>query len=357
MWPSGSPTAIWRSMSSKKKNDTSKKSKISAKPESSPKIKANSASKSAAESKTKTKAPAKVATKTVKPGKAVAKTTTKATVVKVVKGKPQNSIKPVAKPAINKKVEKAVQEVGKVAPLVNSDSKKSAKIKDTQVGAKTSQAKATPPKVIKPVPEKKPEKSKVAVEKESVAKVQATPVKPQEPIQKDGVNGLVEESSILLAGRKILKTSFFTEVDENEDRANKKKYSSELKVPEKPTASSRRRAMSAEESPEELIERLAQELEFEVMGSQREGEEQLCTKCGSNHVSPDFRVDRDLGFCEECAAMLRLGETKEARKVDYQMSLMRKDALGEDTPRSRSDSDDDSDDDMEIDEEDLEDDL
>ena len=128
----------------------------------------------------------------------------------------------------------------------------------------------------------------------------------------------------------MVRTPFFFEVIEAEERNNKKKYSSDAKLPEKPTICVRNRSSLVEETPEELIERLAQELEEENFGMMREFGMQLCTKCGKTAVTMEFRVDKDLGYCEECADILRLGQSKEARKSEYQLSLSRRDPLAVD---------------------------
>lgn len=153
---------------------------------------------------------------------------------------------------------------------------------------------------------------------------------------KDGVKAAskAEEPEIILSvllegGKTLLKTPFFIEVDEQEDRTNKKKVSSELKGLEKPTLVMRRKASLAEETPEELYNRVIQELEEENQNLYKESENQLCTKCGIRPVVAEYRVDKDLGYCEECAKMLGLGHTKEARRLDYQMNLMGGDSLSE----------------------------
>ncbi len=129
-------------------------------------------------------------------------------------------------------------------------------------------------------------------------------------------------------GAKLAKTAFFGEDDEQEDRASKKKVSS-AEVVEKPTASMRHRASLAEETPEELYARVVQELQEENLRFTKECSTQLCTKCCRNLVSPEFRVDKDLGFCEECAEILGLGHSKEARHLNYQAKLLGGDSLDE----------------------------
>ena len=82
----------------------------------------------------------------------------------------------------------------------------------------------------------------------------------------------------------------------------------------------------------EQIKRLQmklKELEEQNLAFTREAATQICTRCNKNLVSPEFWVDKHLGYCEECAAILKLGQSKEARKVDYQMGLLGQDSLDE----------------------------
>ena len=135
---------------------------------------------------------------------------------------------------------------------------------------------------------------------------------------------------LLEGGKRLSKTIMFYEIDEHEDGANKKKVSSELKnLEKKPTMSVRRKASLAEETQEELTERILKELEEQNLAFTREAATQICTRCNKNLVSPEFWVDKHLGYCEECAAILKLGQSKEARKVDYQMGLLGQDSLDE----------------------------
>ena len=191
---------------------------------------------------------------------------------------------------------------------------------------------------------------KVAPAKNSPAPVKEIPVTPETkmtpakkvaikeipaPVEKepavDKISVMMDFPAVLLGGgKKLTKVPFFIEVDEQEDRVNKKKVSSELKGVEKPTLPMRRKASLLEESPEELYERVVQELEDENQSLYKEASSQLCTKCCINFVSPEYRVDKDLGYCEDCAEILGLGHTKEARKLDYQMGLLGGDSLDED---------------------------
>ncbi|MDY6369013.1 MAG: hypothetical protein SPL20_04200, partial [Fibrobacter sp.] len=117
------------------------------------------------------------------------------------------------------------------------------------------------------------------------------------------------------------------EDDEQEDRSSKKKVSAD--VVEKPTASMRHRASLAEETPEELYARVIAELQEENLRFAKECSHQLCSKCCRNPVAPEFRVDKDLGYCEECAEILGLGRSKEARHLNYQAKLLGVDSLDE----------------------------
>lgn len=97
----------------------------------------------------------------------------------------------------------------------------------------------------------------------------------------------------------------------------------------KPTMSIRHKASLAEETQEELTERILKELEEQNLAFTREAATQMCIRCNRNLVSPEFWVDKHLGYCEDCAAMLHLGQSKEARKVEYQMGAMGGDSLDE----------------------------
>jgi len=136
--------------------------------------------------------------------------------------------------------------------------------------------------------------------------------------------------SVLLDGKKPCKFIMFVEIDEQEERANKKKVTSEMKsLEKKPTSAIRHKISLAEETQEELTERILKELEEQNAAFTREAATQICTRCNKNLVSPEFWVDKHLGYCEECAAILHLGQSKEARKVEYQLGAMGGDSLDE----------------------------
>ena len=159
--------------------------------------------------------------------------------------------------------------------------------------------------------------------------VEKKEVKKAEP-KKSTVKSDYPYAVLLEGGKKPCKFIMFVEIDEQEERANKKKVSSEMKnLEKKPTSAIRHKISLAEETQEELTERILKELEEQNAAFTREAATQICTRCNKNLVSPEFWVDKHLGYCEECAAILHLGQSKEARKVEYQLGAMGGDSLDE----------------------------
>ena len=183
----------------------------------------------------------------------------------------------------------------------------------------------------KPAPVVAVEKPKSVVQeksKEGEPKVVSAPVVEPVKVAPKVAPEVEEDDAVLLRGGvKLLKVAFFYEDDEQEDRSSKKKVSAD--VVEKPTASMRHRASLAEETPEELYARVIAELQEENLRFAKECSHQLCSKCCRNPVAPEFRVDKDLGYCEECAEILGLGRSKEARHLNYQAKLLGVDSLDE----------------------------
>ncbi|WP_176407305.1 hypothetical protein [Fibrobacter sp. UWB4] len=252
--------------------------------------------------------------------------------------------KPVAKKDVPAKKEPA--KVVKAAPT-----KAPAKAAPAKAVAETSKKPAPEKKVEPAVEAKAPVAPKKVVEKEVVKevekKIEKEPVKetvekaPEKVLEKAEV---VEKSEpkksavksdypyavLLEGGKKPCKFIMFVEIDEQEERANKKKVTSEMKnLEKKPTSAIRHKISLAEETQEELTERILKELEEQNAAFTREAATQICTRCNKNLVSPEFWVDKHLGYCEECAAILHLGQSKEARKVEYQLGAMGGDSLDE----------------------------
>ena len=279
------------------------------------------------------KAPAKPAAAAKKPAAKVAPAPAKkAAPVKAAPAKVAPAKKPVAK-----KEEPAKKEVAKVTKVAEAPAKKhveTVKKVEPAVEAKAVAKKAPekevekkvakePVKEVEKVHEKEPEKvvEKAPEKVEVVEKVEAkkAPVKSDYPY-----------AVLLEGGKKPCKFIMFVEIDEQEERANKKKVTSEMKnLEKKPTSAIRHKISLAEETQEELTERILKELEEQNAAFTREAATQICTRCNKNLVSPEFWVDKHLGYCEECAAILHLGQSKEARKVEYQLGAMGGDSLDE----------------------------
>ena len=346
-------------MSSKKVSPAKKSAKAV------PAKKAAPAKKAPAKAAPAKKAPAKAAAKSAPAKKAEAKPApakkaapAKSAPAKKAATKPAPAKKAPAKKAPAKKVvapaKKAAAPVKKSAAVKASPAKKAPAKKPAVPAKKAAPAKAAPAKktpakvapakkveapAAKAAPTKKEAPAKVTPAKKAAAKVApAKAATVEEPVvdnkDKTGKKApkILPPYSILLEGAnyRLAKSIMFYEVDEHEDGANKKKVSSELKqLEKKPTSSIRRKASLAEETQEELTERILKELEEQNLAFTREAATQICTRCNKNLVSPEFWVDKHLGYCEECAAILKLGQSKEARKVEYQLGAMNGDSLDE----------------------------
>ncbi len=279
--------------------------------------------------------------------------------------------KPAAKPAPAKKAAPAKAPAKAAAPAKKPVVKKEAPAKKEPAKAvkaapaKAPAAKPAPAKAEvskKPVPAKKVEPAVVAAPAKEVKAPAKAPAPQPKPVEKEVVKEPVKEPvketvkevpevkvsvnekavekkavvksdypySVLLDGKKPCKFIMFVEIDEQEERANKKKVTSEMKnLEKKPTSAIRHKISLAEETQEELTERILKELEEQNAAFTREAATQICTRCNKNLVSPEFWVDKHLGYCEECAAILHLGQSKEARKVEYQLGAMGGDSLDE----------------------------
>lgn len=234
--------------------------------------------------------------------------------------------KPASKPA--KKAAPVAAKPAKAATAAKTIEKVSAKAVAPKAAEPETKAAPAKKSVEKPV-----EKAPVKVEAKPVAKpIEVEPAVEETPVvEKKSKNAPDYAYAVLLQGvKRLSKTIMFVKVDESEDRSNKKKMSSDVKnLDMKPTSAIRHKSSLAEETQEELTERILKELEEQNKMFEREAATQMCTRCNRNLVSPEFWVDKHLGFCEECAAILKLGQSKEARKVEYQLGSMDGDSLDE----------------------------
>ncbi|SHK83083.1 hypothetical protein [Fibrobacter sp. UWH4] len=325
--------------------------KVASKDSKSKKAPAKAAAKSAAKpaAKAAAKAPAKKPAE--KPAKKVAPAAKKPAPAPAKKApaKAKPAPKAESKKSVTKDAPKTSTAKKALAAKSVATEKKVSKSSAKPVAAKTVEKVATKPnaaeKVEKATPAAKksapaPVKAPVKEEKK-VAPVEAPKVK-EEPAAVASAaaddKGEVKKKNapdyayaVLLQGvKRLSKTIMFVKVDESEDRSNKKKMSSDVKnLDMKPTSPIRHKASLAEETQEELTERILKELEEQNRLFEREAATQMCTRCNRNLVSPEFWVDKHLGFCEECAAILKLGQSKEARKVEYQLGAMDGDSLDE----------------------------
>ena len=280
--------------------------------------------KPAAKKEADKKAAPKAATKTAKPsGKPSDKKTATAGAVKKTAA-PKDAAKEVkvaknaakdepksekAAKAVKSSAEKTAKEVKTVKVVANEKAVASGEVK--KVSAVKSGHKVGTALVEEGLPPMKSESLEVQVRK------------PSSGAKSDKKVNEYDYAVLLEGVKKLSKAVMFFEVDEQEDRSNKKKMSSEMKnIDMKPTAAIRRKASLADETQEELTERILKELEEQNLAFEREAASQMCTRCNQNLVSPEFWVDKHLGYCEECATILKLGQSKEARKVEYQLGGM-----------------------------------
>ena len=330
--------------------------KVASKDSKSKKAPAKAPAKSAAKpaAKAAAKAPAKKPAE--KPAKKAAPAAKKPAPAPVKKAPAKSAAKPAPKAEAKKPVTKESPKASnaKKAPAAKpvAAEKKVAKSTAKPVAAKPVEKVAAKPKaadkVTKAVPvAKKPAPAAVKAPAKEEGKKKVVPVEPPAKVQEEVVaaapvaaedKGDVKKKNapdyayaVLLQGvKRLSKTIMFVKVDESEDRSNKKKMSSDVKnLDMKPTSPIRHKASLAEETQEELTERILKELEEQNRLFEREAATQMCTRCNRNLVSPEFWVDKHLGFCEECAAILKLGQSKEARKVEYQLGAMDGDSLDE----------------------------
>jgi hypothetical protein len=291
--------------------------------------------KSAPSKKVVKKAPAKVVAKQT-PKKSTTKVTPK--VVKVTPAKPA----PVKKATPVKKTPAKV--VAKQTPK-KSESEKQNKTPKTPVKMGAEKEVKTKDVLKKSEPEKKNDKKatvknkskKQEIEKnetvvDTLDVVQDAKPKAESKKGKSKAEPVVEEQKeelypiLLRGGVKLAKSVFFEESSEAEEKSkNTKKVGRDLKNVEKPTSALRHKASLAEETPEELHERVLRELEEENRAFYQEIANQICTRCCINIVSPEFRVDKDMGYCEECASILKLGMSKEARQTEYNINFAKGD--------------------------------
>jgi hypothetical protein len=214
--------------------------------------------------------------------------------------KPKAEAKPAAKPNAKKVAEKE-------KPAAKAVSKAPSK----------SPAKSAKPAAKAPVAKPKAIKEKQAPKKE-LPKKQEAPVAAKQVAKPSKAK---VESLLIVPGVKFIKVPFFQDIGDDKDKQRKRGALS--KMPEKPTASSRPKIGNMLDT-KNLVELLSQQLEFENKMFFEGCEGQICVKCNLSNVDSKFYVDKSLGYCTECAALLGLGQSKEGVFSDAQMELMRR---------------------------------
>ncbi len=278
--------------------------------------------KAAAKSKTTKSAPPKASTTKGKPKIALkpTKSASKVSAKPALKAKPTKvptkktaPLKVVSKGAAKiatKSVKKATKVTKANAPAAKSVSKK--------VAPKTAVASKAVAKAPISKPSPKPTSSKPAPKSAAPAKgavkVPAKPASVKAPA-KAPVAKIAPDPKPKAGKIDLFKGPFFQEVAVGSPAARKNK------APQ-PTASPLRKP-KGEESHDELIARIERELLTVRMTSRKVQREQVCTKCCINPVEPGYMVDRDTGYCLECALVLGLGHTREARQQNFHPSLMK----------------------------------
>ena len=297
---------------------------------------------SASEKKTAKPAPKKAPeTKPVK-----AAPTKKAAPAKEVPAKKPAPVKPAApvkaapakKPVVKKEAPAKKEPAKKESVAVVPAKKPVVKDSKAEVSKKPETPKKVEPAVAAASAKDEKASAPIAAKKPVDQEAEKKTVKAPEPVETHDKREAKKSSSkveypysvLLEGGKKPCKFIMFVEIDEQEERANKKKVTSEMKsLEKKPTSAIRHKISLAEETQEELTERILKELEEQNAAFTREAATQICTRCNRNLVSPEFWVDKHLGYCEECATILHLGQSKEARKVEYQLGAMGGDSVDE----------------------------
>jgi len=204
--------------------------------------------------------------------------------------------------------------------------KKSAVAAKSAASARKAPAKAPPTRVVvskkgtalkAPTPAAKP---LVLPTKKVAPKPAAKPVKPVLVVPPPAV---VKSAKVTSQPEKESRRSkpdlfvgpFFQEVPVGSAAVRKSR------VPQAPAVPLRK--PKGEESHDELIARIEKELLTVRMAGKKIHRVQVCTKCCINPVDPSFMVERDTGYCTECALVLGLGHTREARQQNFHPSLMK----------------------------------
>lgn len=245
-----------------------------------------------------------------------------------------------SKPIAKKKPAKAAAKPAAKKPAKPAKAKPVAK-KPAKPAAKPPAKKSVVKTAAKPVAKKTVAKDVKAAEKTAkVAKVEgkkaAAPLKPAAKEAKPAKEATIKAGKVkgeakakeaapvdafpaLDANTKRPSKPFFLEVKPGVERVIKRGDKSAIS--QVIDLQARRKGPAAEETSDELAERIERELQSQSFLKRAPMRPQLCTKCGINAVTPRFTIDRELGYCEGCAEILHLGETKEARRMESSLAV------------------------------------
>jgi hypothetical protein len=173
-------------------------------------------------------------------------------------------------------------------------------------------ASKAPAKPSKPAPAKAAVKAKTAPASKKPQKAEPAKKAPSPVAVKAEASPALE----------LFKCDFFFEVPVGSATVRKTKTSIVQASP------SSKKAAKDEETHDELLARIERDLQKARVVVRKGPRSMVCTKCCINPVDEAFIVDRDTAYCTECALMLGLGHTREARHQNFHPSLMKDEEAG-----------------------------
>ena len=242
---------------------------------------------------------------------------------KAAPAKPAKAVaKPAAKAAVKKPAPKkpAAKAAPKAAPksAAAATAKKTAPAKPAKAAAVVKKSVPAAKAPAKDTKETKPAATKVSPKETKASAASGKETKEAKAAKGTAPAAPVDAFPALDPNVKRPAKPFFIEVKPGVERV--------IKRGDKSAASqaidlqARRKGPATEETSEELAERIERELQSQSFLKRSSMRPQMCTKCGINAVTPRFTIDRELGYCEGCAEILRLGETKEARRMEFNLA-------------------------------------
>jgi hypothetical protein len=228
---------------------------------------------------------------------------------------PTKVLKPIqAKVPANKAAPKPTPKAANKAVIAVQTKKATAKVQPVKIQTAKQAAPAKSPAPVLKVAAATQKSAPKAQPKSTTAAVPSSPEKPKKALPGPKAES-VPEKDARKSKLELFKGPFFQEVPVGSAAVRKSR------APQVPVATLRK--PKGEESHDELIARIEKELLTVRMAGKKIHRVQVCTKCCINPVDPSFMVDRDTGYCTECALVLGLGHTREARQQNFHPSLMK----------------------------------